>query len=203
MNNEKELKQEFSKAKEEIARPLSNFDIKYWLNRNGIECNIISYHLLSPNMKLRDLFSKDDCCIVLYNIEHQNTGHWCCLIRIDKDTVEFFDPYASKLDYNLRYAKNKFPTITAILKKNAIKNIVFNNMKFQRVNNAISTCGRHCAFRILHYKMSLEEYQNGFLNSGFPSKLYDYYIYLLTSDIMKEKAPEVFHYTYSDDEENN
>ena len=178
-----DYKKEYEIAKREIARPLSNHDIDRWLRSNGIMCNIYAYNRLEPDMKLHDLFSRDDCCIILYNISDQNTGHFCALIKHDKDTIEFFDPYASKLDANLKYSKNKFPTITAILKNNGVKNVVFNNMRFQRMNNNISTCGRHCAFRVLMKDLSLEEYQNGFINSDFEPKLYDYYIYQLTSDI--------------------
>ena len=178
-----DYKQEYELVKGEIARPLSNHEIDAWLRKNGILCNFYAYNRLDDKMKLHDLFSRDGCAIILYNKEEQKTGHWCALIRHDKDTVEFFDPYASKLDANLKYSKNKFPTITAILKKNKVENVVFNNMRFQRMNNAIATCGRHCAFRVLMKDIPLEEYQTGFLNSDFSPKLYDYYIYLLTSDI--------------------
>jgi len=181
INND--LKKEYEDAKREIARPLSNFDIEKWLNKNGIQCNIFSYDNLNDKMKLTDLFSRDGCCIILYNIKNQNTGHWCAIIRHDRDTIEFFDPYGSKLDSNLKYSENKFPTITSIFKRHKVKNVIFNNMRLQRMNNNISTCGRHCSFRILNKDLTLEQYQNGFLKSGFPSKLYDYYIYLLTSDI--------------------
>ena len=176
-------KQEYELVKNEISRPLSNHEIDAWLRKNNIMCNFYAYDKLDDKMKLHDLFSRNGCAIILYNIAEQNTGHWTCLIRHNKDTVEFFDPYASKLDANLKYSKNKFPTITAILKNNKVKNVVFNNMRFQRMNNAIATCGRHCGFRILMKHMLLEEYQNGFLNSDFSPKIYDYYIYLLTSDI--------------------
>jgi hypothetical protein len=178
-----DYKQQYELVKGEIARPLSNHEIDAWLRKNGILCNFYAYDKLDDNMELYDLFSRDGCAIILYNISDQNTGHWCCLIRHNKNTIEFFDSYASKLDANLKYSRSKFPTITAILKKNKVENVVFNNMRFQRMNNAISTCGRHCAFRVLMKHMPLEEYQQGFLNSDFEPKLYDYYIYLLTSDI--------------------
>jgi hypothetical protein len=177
------IKKQYQEAKKEIARPLSNHEIDKWLRKNGIECNIFSYDRLDPDMNLDELFSEDGCCIILYNIGEQNCGHWCTMIRHDKNTVEFFDPYASKLDDNLKYSKNKFPSITSILKNNKVKNVIFNNMRFQRMNNNIATCGRHTSFRILNKHLTLEEYQQGFLNSGYSPKIYDYYIYLLTSDI--------------------
>ena len=177
------IRDEFKNAKKEIARPLSNHEIDKWLKKNGIECNIFSYDRLDPDMNIDELFSKDGCCIILYNIGEQNTGHWTCLLYNQDGSVEFFDPYSSRLDDNLKYSKNRFPTISSILKNNGVKKILFSNMRFQRMNNNISTCGRHCSFRVLNKHLTLEEYQQGFLKSGFPKNLYDYYIYLLTSDI--------------------
>ena len=75
-----DYKQQYELVKGEIARPLSNHEIDAWLRKNGILCNFYAYDKLNDKMKLYDLFSRDGCVIILYNISEQNTGHWCCLI---------------------------------------------------------------------------------------------------------------------------
>jgi len=178
-----DIQSQFRLIKHEIGRALSNYDIDNWLVKNNKRCAFSSYDTLNSDMDLNELFKGYDSLILLYNIQGQNAGHWCALLYKNKNIVEFFDPYASPLDYNLKYSSNKFPVITDILLKNGIKNVIFNNMQVQRMDNNVSTCGRWCALRVFFKNLSLEQFQNALVKSGYPSKLYDYYVYLLTADI--------------------
>ena len=179
MSNE-ELKKMYKEAKEGIARPLSNFDMERWLKNNGSWSNITTYERLG-SYDIGDLF-ENDCLILLYKVGTGSIGHWTTIIRRGKDCVEFMDPYGSALDFNLKFSNNKFPALSKILKEGGIKKIIFNNMRLQRMDNAISTCGRHCMLRVLFKNLTIEQYQRAFLKSGFKPALYDYYVYLLTAD---------------------
>jgi hypothetical protein len=97
-----------------------------------------------------------------------NSGHWVCLLKYN-DTIEYFDPYGLKpsigIDGN-SYLKNKQLNQDVkhlnILLNDALGkyNILYNKIKFQKLNPDIATCGRHVIFRCSLFKtLNMNIYQ--------------------------------------------
>lgn len=163
-----------------ISKPISNKEMYIYLGRENVV--VKGYDELNPNMTLDELFDGLDALIILYLISGQQCGHFCCMLRKGKD-VEFFDPYGKKLDYSLKYNDDKFPIISEILLKNGVRKVENNVCAFQASDDRVSTCGRWCTFRVQNKDLSLTQFQNGFLKSKFPKKIFDVFITLLTYDL--------------------
>jgi hypothetical protein len=163
-----------------IGKPISNKEMYNYIGRGNVV--IKGYDELHPNMNLDQLFDGTDALIILYLIQGQNSGHWCCMLR-KKKNIEFFDSYGKKLDYSLKYNDDRLPIISEILLKNGVSRVENNVYPFQKADDRVSTCGRYCVWRVMNKDLSLEEFQNGFLRSDFPKKYYDVLITLLTSDL--------------------
>ena len=104
----------------------------------------------------------------------ENYGHWVCLTRNDNN-LEFFDSYGFFVDdpiyfknsskYFRKVNNQNYPHLTYLLLKATPEyNINYNEIRFQKMNSNISTCGRHVACRICYKQLDLYSYYN-FLKS--------------------------------------
>ena len=152
---------------EELNKSLSSLDIKKILNGN---VKIIIYPEIVDYKSIDDLLKPYDCVVILYmhnKIQNGYYGHWCCIFRIDDKNIEFFDPYGifpdDELDYNISTYFRKesgleYPLLTYLLFYTGSKyKLSYNEYVFQGKN--VSTCGRHCAVRLLNKHLSLKEYK--------------------------------------------
>lgn len=106
-----------------------------------------------------------NCCVVLYETKPRY-GHWCCIIKHSNNVLEFFDPYGKSVDKQLKYipepykkeSKQDFPQLIRLF-LNSPYNIEINKMQVQKFNADVSSCGRHCAFRLILKHLPLSEYQ--------------------------------------------
>lgn len=142
---------------------LSDADINYYFPK---AC-IISYNELKNYYTINMLLPKKTDYIFLLFRQTENSGHWCLLSR-HNNLIEFFDSYGNTPAKILEWTKDinesldqSIPYLDILLKKSKIK-VVYNPIDYQNEkDNSISTCGRHCCFRlytILKYDMNLNDY---------------------------------------------
>lgn len=152
---------------------LSNYKVNELLKD---KTKILTYKQLPKFNNINDLLNPYNNFILLY-LSKLNFGHWVCILK-HKDRIEFFDPYGgdtlpdSQLDKIrdiVKYQTNQnYPYLTKLL-YDSNKPIEYNNYKFQKRENDINTCGRHCIVRVLLKDMLLDDYYI------FMKELSDYY----------------------------
>lgn len=145
--------------------PMGDDDIKKYLPN----AKILKYSSLKQFNNIEDLLHNDiDYCIILYEAK-KNSGHWIALLRYN-NIIEYFDSYGNKINTPLtewntteeNILLNQDPETLFKLLDKTDKKIIYNTTKYQNINNdIISTCGRHCVFRILNlikYNRDLQAY---------------------------------------------
>lgn len=163
---------------------LSNDEVLKLVNGKA---NLILYPELSKINNIDDVLNPYGACIILF-LTKKNYGHWTCIFKLDEDTIEYFDPYGLYIDDALNFKMNKyfrkvnnqdFSHLTYLLYKSPYT-ITYNQYKFQKKMNGVSTCGRHTAMRLILRKLSLEQYKELMTSGKYsPDKL----VTLLTSYI--------------------
>ena len=145
---------------------LSNTDIENILDG---KVNIVVYPELTDYDTIDELLGPYGSCIMLYETK-PSYGHWCCINKINHNTVEFFDPYSSYPDDNLDHITTKFrkesnqffPYLTLLL-YNSGYNIDYNEFQFQKHANDIKSCGRWCCLRVMLKYLPLQEFAQIFM----------------------------------------
>lgn len=132
--------------------------------------NLIPYSDLSNYNNIDEALGPYTSCILLYETK-LNYGHWCCIFKVDKNTLEFFDPYGEKVDeqlkhipQNMRKSLNEEIPHLSYLLINSPYDVIYNKKKIQKLETDINTCGRHCAFRIVMRSLPLDDYIDLFQN---------------------------------------
>lgn len=155
---------------EEIQKPLSGNDIMRILN---FRTKVILYPEIINYSTIEELLSPYGCVVILYMQDKTNNsyfGHWCCLFQIEgTNKLEFFDPMGIFCDDELDMKMNEqfriqnglqYPLLTYLLFNNRHKyKLTYNQYKFQKRNENINTCGRHCCVRLLNKDKTLKEYK--------------------------------------------
>ena len=175
---------EYNNVVNEIMRPLSNFDIEKALNH---KIKIVLYSDVKKFRTMDEFFYPHDACVILYETDH-DVGHWILIMRRYSPKghpyIEFFDPYGTNLDDTLEYSVNgKFPYLTSLIYKDKINDIRWSNMKLQKLEDNINTCGRWCVFRARNRDLCLDCFQKMVMDDDLYPKLTDYYVYLQTKDV--------------------
>lgn len=139
---------------------LSNYDIE---NVLGKSIKILTYKELTKYNTIAKAFGKHKFIGLLYE-RIEGNGHWVLLIN-HRDSIEHFDSYGIFPDDELKFTdiiyrkKNNmyFPYLTYLL-LNSKKKKEYNNYKFQKENNNISTCGRWLLFRAKTSLMNIDKF---------------------------------------------
>jgi hypothetical protein len=163
-------------------KSLSNKDIE----RLCPNVNIVSYPDLYQFDTLDDLLGKEGACVILYKTS-ENYGHWCCIIKINPNLVEFFDPYGIFIDdefdfmsYATRIEVGQTVPYVSQLLYNCPYKLSFNEYKFQQQKKNVNTCGRWTALRVIYKKLPLNEFKKMFISKkydpDFISTLMTYFI---------------------------
>jgi hypothetical protein len=133
--------------------------------------NIVLYPNLYKYSNIDEVLGPYEACILLYEAKPKY-GHWCALIKIDNNTIEFFDPYGTAStggwpDDNLNMIPPDFAKLTnqetpylSLLMMRSPYNLSYNEFQFQKRIKDVRTCGRHCVFRVMNKDMSLYEYKD-------------------------------------------
>jgi hypothetical protein len=151
-----------------ISIPMSDADLE---RHTGIKpSDIIKYSDLKNYNDITDLLPSDKSARIILIEDKYNSGHWVAILRYGK-TIEYFNSYGAKWDTDWKFI-NKM--VRLILGQNTNEmtrlmdkakqdgwNTVWNDKKFQKLDNNIQTCGRWCVLRIEMMKMgySLPEFR--------------------------------------------
>jgi hypothetical protein len=140
---------------------LSDADV---LKLVGNKARIVLYPDLHKINDLDEILEPYGAAFILYEVK-PSYGHWCCIIKIDDNTIEFFDPYGMYPDTELEFIPMHFrkkshqyiPHLSWLM-YNSHYNLSYNEHKFQKHSSDIKTCGRWCAIRITFKHLSLENF---------------------------------------------
>jgi hypothetical protein len=154
-----------------IEYPLSDGDINKLLHP---ATKILVYPDLENVSSIEQIFDPMGRCMLLYPVSSEYSGHWVCLIK-KGEHIEFFDPYGKAPDTELKWvsmAKRRDmnmeePTLTRLLKESGYK-VTYNSHDFQKDDQTVNTCGRHCVVRLMFKHLSLDEYRKLIKSSGLP-----------------------------------
>jgi hypothetical protein len=146
-------------------KALSNREV---LNLVNNKANLLLYKDLHNFNNIDEVLGPHQACFLLYESK-KNFGHWCCVFKIDNNTIEFFDPYGyfvdDELDFipeNFRKISNQdYPHLSYLLYKSPYM-LSYNEHNFQELAKGVNTCGRWCALRMILRNYTLEEFQKIF-----------------------------------------
>ena len=149
------------KKLEKIA--LSNTDVLDLVNHKA---NFITYDKLAHSKHIDDILGSYGACIILF-LTREKFGHFCCIFKIDKNELHFFDPYGYmpdeqldfEIDKNTRKKRHEDFTYLLWLLLNSGYKVTYNEIQFQQDSANVSTCGRHCAIRLLLRNLNEDEYK--------------------------------------------
>jgi hypothetical protein len=149
---------------------LSGLDIENVLKKFNKKCYLTLYKNLIKYNTIDELLREARYIIILYETT-KNYGHWCCLFKNNKNSIEFFDSYGIRPDDELKYStelfrkKNKmnFPLLTYLLLE-CPYNIEYNQYKLQKMTKDISTCGRWVLLRCLLSNFNIDNFYKIFKN---------------------------------------
>ena len=112
-----------------VNKPLSNFDLEKWID----DLEIKYFRSIYSRDRLPDKIKKKDCGIInLDSIEGQGT-HWVCYRNIDKQMVEYFDPFGLIMPHEVHHYLAK-----------SGKKVIFSQDEIQ--NRDIVLCGYWCLY---------------------------------------------------------
>ena len=81
-----------------VNKALSNFDLEGWIDKLGIK----HFRGIFSRDALPESIDKKECGIInLGDIEGQGT-HWVCYRNLEKNLVEYFDPFGLIMPYEIR-----------------------------------------------------------------------------------------------------
>ena len=141
------------------SKSLSNEDLMKIVNHKA---NLLIYHQLKGYDNIDDVLGPHKACILLYETSY-NYGHWCCIFKRDKDTIEFFDPYGYYPDSELKWIpkylrKNgRYPHLSWLIYHSPYK-LIYNDHRLQRSKKDVSTCGRHVGVRLVNRDIPIDTY---------------------------------------------
>ena len=166
------------------AISLSNDEVMELINGKA---NLIQYPQLYGINSLDEILEPYGACVILY-LTRQNYGHWCCVFKLDNNSVEFFDPYGLfpdeelkfRMDPNFRKRSHEDIPMLSYLLDSSPYNLSFNHHKFQKRISDVKTCGRHTAMRLICRNISLDDYINLFTNNKYDA---DFLVTMLTAYI--------------------
>lgn len=153
-------------AKNLEKKSLSDKDI---LNLVSGKANLLTYSELMKYDNIDDALGRHGALILLFETK-QNFGHWCAVIRVNKNTVEHFDSYGYKPDEELKWTADHlrrkhgkvYPHLTWLLYNSKYPKITYNEHKFQKYKKGVNTCGRWTALRIIFKKLPLNKFKQLF-----------------------------------------
>jgi hypothetical protein len=153
-----------------VKRPLSGEDLLKLVDGKAA---LYTNNELKRFDTINQALGRHKALFILYEKE-KNTGHWVVVFR-NGDTVEYFDPYGYRIDYPITKFGG-YPHLSEMLSDHVKKGgtVMYNKERLQKLSKDISSCGRHCALRLILRDMPLDKYQRLFRDKG------DMYVTLMT-----------------------
>jgi hypothetical protein len=126
---------------------------------------IVQYGDLTNYKNIDELFGPYDFIFLLYELK-KNNGHWCALLRLPNNDIEFFDSYGSDdvdselsfipMDYRI-HSNQLHKTLSKLLKDSPYR-IHYNNHQMQEFKTDVATCGKHCVVRCFNRDKNIDDY---------------------------------------------
>lgn len=144
---------------------LSNDDISEYL---GNKVNILRYDQLNDYSNIDDVLDPYGRAVILYFWKAKPcVGHWTCVFKTPRNTIEFFNSYGTVPDKTLNdiplaFKKSHgedFKTLTKLLYDSGYE-IEYNDKCLQQ--NDSSVCGRYCILRLCCEDIPIEQFQKLF-----------------------------------------
>jgi hypothetical protein len=128
------------------------------------KCHILTYSDLENVQDLNTLFNPFNAVILLYETK-KNFGHWVSLLKINENTIEFFDPYGLAPDEELKIIEETtrningkiVPHLTQLINESNYK-LIYNKQQIQKFLEHVNTCGRYCATRVRFSDVPLRKF---------------------------------------------
>ena len=115
-----------------VNKPLSNFDLEKWIDDLEIEY----FRSIYSRDRLPDEIKKKECGIInLDSIEGQGT-HWVCYRNIDKQMVEYLDPFGLIMPHEIHHYLAK-----------SGKKVIFSQDEIQNRDTVL--CGYWCLYYLI------------------------------------------------------
>jgi len=174
-----------------ITYALSGADVKRILKG---KVKLMTYTDFMKYDTIDEAISPYNKVIILFETSAPLVGHYCCIFKCrSKNTgtsIMFFDPYGTKPETQLNYATDMLKQITDA-KEGLLYRLFdqdkypirYNNFQFQKWSSKVSTCGRHCGFRMLYPNLDEFEYHDAW-KENCPKKDWDLAVTRLTNPLI-------------------
>lgn len=144
---------------------------------------IFPYPELYDYDTIDEVFDSKGRALMLYLTENETTGHWVCMLKKGKE-IEYFDPYgkfgpdgyAGWLSHHkLKELGQAQPRLSEMLKASPYT-VTKNPYAFQKKEDDVNTCGRHCVTRLALSNLPLDKYKDLVTSTNYtPDKFVSYY----------------------------
>ena len=132
----------------------------------------VVYSDLKRYKSIQALLGIYDGVFILYQQKSTNIGHWACMFKDahDPHTCHYFDSYgfAPAQDISITHNEDFLLDLIKKYKKDGYRFIV-NKHRYQKMNDSIEDCGRHCAIRIRLRCLDEKEYRHLMTSSKYNS----------------------------------
>jgi hypothetical protein len=143
---------------------------------NG-KANLMTYSELQTYDDIDEALGKNNAMVLLYETS-KNFGHWVCVFKVNKNTIEHFDSYGMKPDDELKFIPEyfrevnyeKIPHLTYLL-YNSGYNVIYNEFKLQKKKKGVNTCGRWVSVRLIYRVIPQKVFAKFFLEYTNPDKI--------------------------------
>ena len=151
----------------EMKEFISDSDLTYYLGKN-FKKNIIKYSDIDDYSTIDKLLPGKKSYKIILIEDTYNSGHWVCLMR-NGSTLEYFNSYGLKPSVELdglpklvnKQLDQDVKHLNILLNKALSKyDIIYNKVKFQKLENNVNTCGKWVLIRVMLFKkLSMDLYQ--------------------------------------------
>ena len=156
-----------------ITHSLSGDDI---LNICNGEANLLLNSELNHINDIDDILGDNGACIILYDKNNKDPGHWSCIYRENKNTLNFFCPYGYFIDDATDIiGGNK--NLSRLI-NNSRYNLNYNKFKLQKLKKNINVCGRWVGIRLVLRDLNNNQFASLFKNNKHYSP--DFWVCILT-----------------------
>jgi hypothetical protein len=169
---------------------LSNEDINDILEP---DTKVFPYPNFANMNHIDEAFDPLGRCIILFLTQSETNGHWVCMFKRDKKTIEYFDSYGEKPEgprswlsqEQLDRLGQSEPYLLDLLRKSGYR-VYYNTYPYQSDKNDINTCGRWTVARLICKDLSNKEFYNAVKQDMKDKniKSFDDWVALFTYDIL-------------------
>lgn len=160
-------------VKQFISHSLSGDDI---LNICNNQAELYTNSELNNINDIDDILTNNGACIILYDRENGKPGHWSCIYRENKSTLNFFCPYGYKVDYATDIIGGNKNLSRLILNSNYNLNV--SKYKLQKLSKNINVCGRWVGMRLVLRNLNNAQFNYLFTKNKHYNS--DFWVCLLT-----------------------